>query len=174
MLLSKLCEGKLHSRAGCRLTTFVLYCPYKTALVSTLKERGKDDKNILFQGHASHFHIHCSSSSILVSLSSPSQAPNKAQQVLLRSQDTYFCQGWQTDERCMQSHAESQTCLLFSYTHSLFSPLSNTNTLFPPHTYTHTHSHTQASGLVCYFIFYVCLKINSPKLPLRPPFLWLL
>lgn len=140
MLLSKLCEGKLHSRAGCRLTTFVLYCPYKTALVSTLKERGKDDKNILFQGHASHFHIQCSSSSIFVSLSNPSQAPNKAQQVLLRSQDTYFCQGWQTDEWCMQSHAESQTCLLFSYTHSLFSPLSNTNTLFPPHTYTLTHT----------------------------------
>lgn len=141
MLLSKLCEGKLHSRAGCRLTTFVLSCPYKTALVSTLKERAKDDKNILFQGHASHFHIYCSSSSIFVSLSNPSQAPNKAQQVLLRSQDTY--QGWQTDERCMQSQAESQTYVPAFLLHSLsFFPSIKHKHFSPPHTHTHSHINT--------------------------------
>lgn len=70
------------------------------------------------------------------------------------------------------NHTQNPKPACFSLTLTLFFPLYQTQTLCSPHT--HTHSHTQASGLVCYFIFYVCLKINSPKLPLRPPFLWLL
>ena len=41
VLLSKPCEGKFHSGPTCRLTTFVPFCVYKTALVSVLRERGK-------------------------------------------------------------------------------------------------------------------------------------
>lgn len=49
-------EGKFHG--GCRLTTFVPSCLYKTKLVGVLEGGGaRDNNNILFQGRASHRHV---------------------------------------------------------------------------------------------------------------------
>lgn len=99
----------------------------------------------------------------------PHPSLTEAQQVLIRSQDAHFCQGWQTHECSMQSQAETDT---HSQVYLLVSPsllsLSNTHTYTLSLSYIHTYTSLWPC-LHIYFIFHVCLQNVFTEFALKPP-----
>lgn len=149
--LSEPHEGKFHSGAGCRLTSFVSSCLCKTALVVILKGGVRDNNNILLWGRASHCHVYHSNAYIFHSPRPPPDwGPTGFDQIPRYTLLAGLADRWMQRAITSRNRHTFTSLSIFLFSHTLLlSSLSNPH--IPPLPHIHKPLAQSACCLSCAF-----------------------